>query len=84
MYYLLAVVRDSLKQTPVWNNLISTMEAEIIKLFEGKGEINVTKTKLAQPEIIELVNKLIYEYMDWMGYKLTGNAFKKGTCYYKK
>jgi len=40
--------------------------------------INTTKNKPEQTETIELINKLIFEYMDWMGYKLTNSMFKKG------
>lgn len=41
--------------------------------------INIrTEKKPEQSETIELINKLISEYMDWMGYKLTNSMFKKG------
>lgn len=68
----------SLKESPMWNSLISTVEAEVIKLFENKGILNITNKKPQQSEIIDLINKLISEYMDWMGYKLTCSMFTKG------
>jgi len=58
--------------------LVSTVETEVIKLLEGKSTINTIKKKPQQSETIELINKLISEYMDWMGYKLTNTMFMKG------
>lgn len=56
------------------------MEAEVIKLFESKSTINTIKKKPQQPETIQLINKLISEYMDWMGYKVTNTIFMTGMC----
>jgi len=54
------------------------MEAEVIKLLEDESTINTIKKKPQQSETIELINKLISEYMDWMGYKFTNTMFMKG------
>lgn len=43
--------------------------------------INKTEKKPEQSETIELINKLISEYMDWMGYKSTNSMFKIGGYY---
>lgn len=59
------------------------METEVIKLFKEKNVINTTKNKPQNTEMIELINKLIFEYMDWMGYKLTNSMFAKGSCIIK-
>lgn len=68
----------NLKKSPTWKSLISTVETEVIKLFESKGIINIPDNKPEQPEIVELINKLISEYMNRMGYKLTCSMFAKG------
>lgn len=59
--------------------MISNVEAEVIKVFEEKSLISTEKRKPQQPEMTELINKLIIEYMDWMGYKLTKSVFTKGS-----
>lgn len=46
--------------------------------------INIIEKKPEQSETIELINKLIFEYMDSMGYKLTNSMFKKGRYMRKK
>ncbi|VVC36111.1 LIS1 homology motif,FGFR1 oncogene partner (FOP), N-terminal dimerisation domain [Cinara cedri] len=74
---LFKAVKQSLIDNSLWNNLISNVETEIIKLFEEKGTISTSNIKPQQPEMIELINKLIFEYMDWMGYKLTNSVFMK-------
>lgn len=63
----------------MWNSLVSTVEAEVIKLFEDKAIINTNNKKPQQPDSVELINKLISEYMDWMGYNLTYSMFAKGS-----
>lgn len=77
IFYFL-VVKQSLKDGPNWDSFVSTVETEIRKILENKRVINTTKNKPEQSETIELINKLIFEYMDWMGYKLTNSMFKKG------
>lgn len=64
----------------MWNNIVSTIETEIIKQFEEKGVKNLMTKKPEQPKEVDLINKLILEYMDWMGYKLTSTMFVKGMC----
>ncbi|XP_022181194.1 uncharacterized protein LOC111041266 [Myzus persicae] len=72
------VVKQSLKDGPNWNNFALTVETEIRKILKEKRVINsTTEKKPEQSETIELINKLISEYMDWMGYKLTNSMFKK-------
>ncbi|KAF0760367.1 LisH domain-containing protein [Aphis craccivora] len=71
------VVKQSLKDGSNWDSFVSTVETEIRKILENKRVINTTKNKPEQTETIELINKLIFEYMDWMGYKLTNSMFKK-------
>jgi len=46
--------------------------------------INIIEKKPEQSETNELINKLISEYMDFMGYKLTNSMFKKGGYMIKK
>jgi len=55
-----------------------TVESEVINILEHKGIINITNKNTHQSEIIEIVNKLISEYMDQMGYTLTNTMFLKG------
>ncbi|XP_060849694.1 uncharacterized protein LOC132928814 [Rhopalosiphum padi] len=71
------VVKQSLKDGPNWNNFVSTVETEIKKILVNKRVINIAKNKPVQSETTELINKLIFEYMDWMGYQLTNTMFKK-------
>lgn len=71
----------SLRGSPIWSSMVSTVEAEVMKLLENKNNVNATKKHLQHPENVELINKLIYEYMDWMGYKLTSTMFAKGKVF---
>lgn len=73
--YFFSVVIQSLKDNSSWNRLLSNVENEVSKLIIKK---ETSKAKPQQPEIIELINKLIFEYMDWMGYKFTKSVFTKG------
>lgn len=73
------VFKKSLKESLTWNTLVSTIENDAIKILENKGIIHMDKKESRQhPEIIGLINKLISEYMDWMGYKSTNTMFMKG------
>lgn len=73
------VFKKSLKESSTWNTLVSTIENDAIKLLENKGIIHMDKKESQQhPEIIGLINKLISEYMDWMGYKSTNTMFLRG------
>ncbi|KAL4120917.1 hypothetical protein QTP88_013524 [Uroleucon formosanum] len=71
------VVKQSLQDSSTWNSFASTVETEIRKILEEKCVINIIEKKPEQSETIELINKLISEYMDSMGYKLTNSMFKK-------
>lgn len=64
----------------MWNRSICMVELEaaVVKLLIDKHIINETIEKPQQPEIVELINQLIFEYMDHMGYSLTKNVFIKG------
>jgi len=75
---LFLVVKRSLKESSTWNSFASTVETEIKKILEEKDVTNKTEKKPEQSETIELINKLISEYMDWMGYKSTNSMFKTG------
>lgn len=67
------------KNSVLWNRLLTTVETEVLDMFEQKSFIDTTKTQPKQPEDVELTNMLISEYMDWMGYKMTNTIFTKGT-----
>lgn len=54
------------------------LEAAVVKILEEKRTINTKKEKPQQPEIVELINNLILDYIDHMGYSLTKNIFLKG------
>jgi hypothetical protein len=54
------------------------LEAAVTKLLLEKHVINETNEKPQQPEIVEMINQLILEYIDHMGYSLTKNVFIKG------
>lgn len=68
------------KNTILWNRLLSTVESEVLDMFEKKSLIDTTETPPKQPEEVEITNMLISEYMDWMGYKMTNSIFMKGIC----
>ncbi|XP_003243938.1 uncharacterized protein LOC100571869 [Acyrthosiphon pisum] len=70
-------VKRSLIDNSTWNSFASTVETEIRKILEEKDVINIKEKKPEQSETNELINKLISEYMDFMGYKLTNSMFKK-------
>lgn len=74
-------IQMSLRGSPMWSSMVSTVEAEVMKLLENKNKINETKNHIQPPETTELINKLIFEYMNWMGYKLTSTMFTKGKIF---
>lgn len=75
-------IKQSLQKNPIlWDRLLSTVETEVLNMFEQKSFIDTKKTQLKQPEEVELTNMIISEYMEWMGYKMTNTIFMKGTLY---
>lgn len=55
------------------------MKNEAIKMLQDMGEINTQLEKpQQQSEVIELINNLIFEYMDWMRYTSSNTTFIKG------
>ncbi|CAI6347775.1 unnamed protein product [Macrosiphum euphorbiae] len=70
-------VKRSLIDKSTWNSFASTVETEIRKILEEKDVINIIEKKPELSETNELINELISEYMDFMGYKLTNSMFKK-------
>lgn len=73
------VFKKSLKESLTWNTFVSTIENDVLKILENKDIIHTNKKKFQQqPEIIELINKLISEYLNWMEYKSTNTMFMKG------
>ncbi|KAG7209618.1 hypothetical protein KM043_011270 [Ampulex compressa] len=64
---LINAVRESLKADGELARIKAEMRTEVIKLLDnsGKERMNVSKPS----HDIVLLNELIREYLDWMGYK---------------
>ncbi|XP_025408830.1 uncharacterized protein LOC112682442 [Sipha flava] len=77
--FQLEAIKQSLKKSDTWNHSIcmEELEAAVTKLLLEKHVINETNEKPQQPEIVEMINQLILEYIDHMGYSLTKNVFIK-------
>lgn len=79
---LFSDIKQCLQKNPIfWEKLLSTVETEVLNIFEQKSCIDTKKTQPKQPEEVELTNMIISEYMDWMGYKMTNTVFMKGSLF---
>ncbi|KAG7209617.1 hypothetical protein KM043_011270 [Ampulex compressa] len=70
---LINAVRESLKADGELARIKAEMRTEVIKLLDnsGKERMNVSKPS----HDIVLLNELIREYLDWMGYKYSSTVF---------
>ncbi|XP_015601720.1 lisH domain-containing protein FOPNL isoform X2 [Cephus cinctus] len=63
-------VRDSLETNGNLGRIRAEMRTEVMKLLDVSNRINISK-RPCQPHNILLLNELIREYFNWIGYKYT-------------
>ncbi|XP_076243364.1 centrosomal protein 20 [Calliopsis andreniformis] len=71
---LINAVRDSLKVDGKLGFIKAEMRAEVIKLLDSSNKGDKGKIP-KQTQDIMLLNELIREYLDWMGYKYSSTVF---------
>ncbi|XP_053977435.1 centrosomal protein 20 [Hylaeus anthracinus] len=71
---LINAVRESLKVNGELGRIKAAMCTQVIELLDGSNKGN--KVKLPKPyQDVILLNELIREYIDWMGYKYSSTVF---------
>ncbi|XP_011298527.1 lisH domain-containing protein FOPNL [Fopius arisanus] len=71
---LVNAVRDSLEAGGELGRIKAEMRSEVMKLLDGSSAANRTKRPESPRDVI-ILNELIREYLDWIGYKYTLNVF---------
>ena len=71
---LVNAVRESLKAGGELSRMKAEMCTEVIKLLDNLNKGNKAKLPKQSQDII-LLNELIREYLDWMGYKYSSTVF---------
>ncbi|XP_078042178.1 centrosomal protein 20 isoform X1 [Augochlora pura] len=71
---LINAVRESLMNHGELSRIKAEMHTKIIQILDNSS--NGSKQKLPKPtQDIALLNELIREYLDWMGYKYSSTVF---------
>ncbi|XP_074113353.1 centrosomal protein 20 [Cotesia typhae] len=71
---LINAVRDSLEADGKLRCIKAEMRSEVLKLLDHSSKSSRTN-KCEMPSDVLLLNELIREYFDWIGYKYTLNVF---------
>ncbi|XP_076162794.1 centrosomal protein 20 [Ptiloglossa arizonensis] len=71
---LINAVRDSLKVDGELGRIKAAMCSKVIKLLDSSNKDSKVKFPKPSQDII-LINELIREYLDWMGYKYSSTVF---------
>ncbi|XP_014472573.1 PREDICTED: lisH domain-containing protein FOPNL [Dinoponera quadriceps] len=71
---LINAVRESLKADGELDRIKAEMRTEVIKLLDCSSKDSKSKTVKPTHDIIVL-NELVREYLDWMGYKYSSTVF---------
>lgn len=72
-----AAVRDSLEAGGELGRIKAEMRSEVMKLLDGTSASNRVK-RPESPRDVVILNELIREYLDWIGYKYTLNVLISG------
>ena len=70
-------MRDSLEADGQLCRIKAEMRTEVMKLLDGSSKSSRTK-RPKSPHDVLLLNELIREYLDWIGYKYTSNILVAG------
>ncbi|XP_046733832.1 centrosomal protein 20 [Diprion similis] len=70
---LINAVRDSLEADGKLGSMKAEMRTEVMKLLDGSSK-NQKSTRPHPPHDILVLNELIREYLDWIGYKYTSTV----------
>ncbi|XP_043279741.1 centrosomal protein 20 [Venturia canescens] len=71
---LMNAVRDSLESDGVLGRLKAEMRTEVMRLLGGPSNKPNRITKIESPPNVILMNELVREYLDWIGYKYTSSV----------
>lgn len=70
-------VRTSLENDGELSQIKAEMRTKVMKLLEGSNKSGISKQPKSPREVL-IVNELIREYLDWMGYKYTSTVLVSG------
>ncbi|XP_058795400.1 centrosomal protein 20 [Phymastichus coffea] len=70
---LIDAVRSSLEADGELSQIKAEMRTKVMKLLEGSNRSSKPKHPKSPHEVL-LINELIREYLDWMGYKYTSSV----------
>ncbi|XP_031829672.1 centrosomal protein 20 [Nomia melanderi] len=71
---LINAVRESLVRTGELSRMKAEMHTKIIQILDNSNSGNKQKLPIP-PQDITLLNELIRNYLDWMGYKYSSTVF---------
>lgn len=70
-------MRDSLEADGKLRCIKAEMRSEVLKLLDNSSKSSRIN-KCEMPSDVLILNELIREYLDWIGYKYTLNVFMSG------
>jgi lisH domain-containing protein FOPNL len=73
-------VRTSLEADGELSQMKAAMRTKVMKLLEGSHRTSRSKC-LKSPQEVLIINELIREYLDWMGYKYTSSVLVSGRVF---
>lgn len=71
-------MRESLESDGVLGRVKAEMRTEVMRLLDGPSDTSNRITKIESPRNVILMNELIREYLDWIGYKYTSSILIAG------
>ena len=75
-------MRTSLEADGELSQIKAEMRTKVMKLLEGSSKSSRSKQPKPPNEVL-IINELIREYLDWMGYKYTSSVLVSGEEHYK-
>lgn len=70
-------IRTSLEADGELGQIKAEMRTKVMKLLEGSHRSSRSKLPKSPQEVL-ILNELIREYLDWMGYKYTSTVLVSG------
>lgn len=77
-YFLNLAVRDSLEREGEFGKMKADMRTKVMKIFDSSSSASNHHKKPESPKEVIIINELIREYFDWIGYKYSLNILKSG------
>lgn len=73
-------VRTSLEADGELGQIKAEMRMKVMKLLEGSQRSSRSKQPKSPQEVL-VINELVREYLDWMGYKYASNVLVSGNVF---